>query len=662
MISQGKVSDKRFLGKKYKDVFIGYDAVNVLIDLFQLPSRKEAVDLGHRMLLGGLLEHVVKQHTFKDEHLFYKFNVVPSQPVSPTPTVSQTKTKTRRFSLAAGDKEASATRTDPTRRVIEYSKSVASTMRKRDRDEITVVPEDTPFHRNSVQHAAPEMDPTIADREESTQSKHSKLLLAMLKPAGISLLVVITGWLCGALAQFFLCFGIVAFLMRSAEANASQPRNQTGPESPLLAAGNKSADSYDSAELFTAAGSPKYMWRTHDNLTLNAFSDTVLGQVAALLQSSNLTQPPAALDRQLWEAFLGPPPDSHKTFGFTICKRGAPDKFVGMSDALRSWTGYGKEEILQKPVSLLYGKATLTSTIEVFYRAVERQEPLSLRLQLHKSDSSPFWSCMVMVPLRDPEPGLYLVLHCVPEVGSTPPELLLPPRAKYQPTPDAPTYGAEILQNVEVVRNALRQEFPDQSLDYFDDDYLRYALAKNNRTVDYVLGKARETMKWRIANRVDEVREQDAASGLQTSQLFWHGFDRARRPVFYLRPGCQDMKRYDTQQLWLTHIVLLERGLRLLPPGACTFHIVMDARGAGLQHFDRPLAQKVLAGAATGYRDRVEKIVAGPVSYVVSGVWKFCKPLMSENLSSKVTITNTPKQGVQEHMQVSDVPDGLFAK
>lgn len=68
----GLISDRRHLLKVYGKVVVGRDAVTWLSDRWRI-SRSEAVRLGQRLVEEKLLHHVVDEHPFKDETLFYRF-------------------------------------------------------------------------------------------------------------------------------------------------------------------------------------------------------------------------------------------------------------------------------------------------------------------------------------------------------------------------------------------------------------------------------------------------------------------------------------------------------------------------------------------------------------------------------------------------------------
>jgi len=66
------LEDRKFRLKTYKQVFVGSEAVDYLIDNGTVSSRQDAVDLGKALQSMNLFEHVHRDHDFEDEHFFYR--------------------------------------------------------------------------------------------------------------------------------------------------------------------------------------------------------------------------------------------------------------------------------------------------------------------------------------------------------------------------------------------------------------------------------------------------------------------------------------------------------------------------------------------------------------------------------------------------------------
>lgn len=69
------VKNRRYLFKVYKRCFVGKEAVNWLIKEGFASSRLDAVSIMRHFCDAGIVHHVVGDHDFRDEYLFYKFDL-----------------------------------------------------------------------------------------------------------------------------------------------------------------------------------------------------------------------------------------------------------------------------------------------------------------------------------------------------------------------------------------------------------------------------------------------------------------------------------------------------------------------------------------------------------------------------------------------------------
>jgi hypothetical protein len=68
-----KLLDRSYRLKTYKQCFVGSEAVDYLVNSGATASREDAVLLGNAFIEMHMIEHVVRDHSFKDEYLFYRF-------------------------------------------------------------------------------------------------------------------------------------------------------------------------------------------------------------------------------------------------------------------------------------------------------------------------------------------------------------------------------------------------------------------------------------------------------------------------------------------------------------------------------------------------------------------------------------------------------------
>lgn len=73
------LADRRYRLRRYEQCFIGHEAVDWLMARYVM-TRPQALRLGERLHAHRLIRHVLDEHDFADDHLFYRFATsVPSQ-------------------------------------------------------------------------------------------------------------------------------------------------------------------------------------------------------------------------------------------------------------------------------------------------------------------------------------------------------------------------------------------------------------------------------------------------------------------------------------------------------------------------------------------------------------------------------------------------------
>jgi|GEM_PF-908255 len=68
-----EIRTRRYKLKLFQRCFLGNEAVDWIVEQTKV-SRPNAVKIGQTMLDKGLFHHVLDEHQFKDENLFYRFN------------------------------------------------------------------------------------------------------------------------------------------------------------------------------------------------------------------------------------------------------------------------------------------------------------------------------------------------------------------------------------------------------------------------------------------------------------------------------------------------------------------------------------------------------------------------------------------------------------
>ena len=67
------IQDRKYHAKTYATCFIGSDAVKLIIDLGFANSESSAVEFGNKLIQANIIQHVKREHNFKNKNLFYQF-------------------------------------------------------------------------------------------------------------------------------------------------------------------------------------------------------------------------------------------------------------------------------------------------------------------------------------------------------------------------------------------------------------------------------------------------------------------------------------------------------------------------------------------------------------------------------------------------------------
>lgn len=82
------IADRYHNLRRYPACFVGSDLVDLLVERFSI-SRNQAVRLGQRLLAHEHIQHVLGEHDFKDEPLYYRFGPCGDAPTEPAADISR---------------------------------------------------------------------------------------------------------------------------------------------------------------------------------------------------------------------------------------------------------------------------------------------------------------------------------------------------------------------------------------------------------------------------------------------------------------------------------------------------------------------------------------------------------------------------------------------
>ncbi|ETO10409.1 hypothetical protein RFI_26966 [Reticulomyxa filosa] len=83
-----EIKDRTYHFKTYKQCFLGTDVVRFFVSSGLVKNAKEAVDLGNMLVKEKYIKHVVDEHDFKNEKLFYEYTEIMKFRASNNPHLS----------------------------------------------------------------------------------------------------------------------------------------------------------------------------------------------------------------------------------------------------------------------------------------------------------------------------------------------------------------------------------------------------------------------------------------------------------------------------------------------------------------------------------------------------------------------------------------------
>lgn len=67
------IKDRKYHTKTYASCFVGTEAVKLIIELGFAKCQSSAVEFGNKLIQANIIQHVKREHNFKNKNLFYEF-------------------------------------------------------------------------------------------------------------------------------------------------------------------------------------------------------------------------------------------------------------------------------------------------------------------------------------------------------------------------------------------------------------------------------------------------------------------------------------------------------------------------------------------------------------------------------------------------------------
>ncbi|KAG0189900.1 hypothetical protein DFQ28_002785 [Apophysomyces sp. BC1034] len=168
------------------------------------------------------------------------------------------------------------------------------------------------------------------------------------------------------------------------------------------------------------------------------------------------------------------------------------------------------------------------------------------------------------------------------------------------------------------------------------------------------------TVKWRRDYRPEQLDPDYIKPEAETGKMFFNGFDKCGRPLWWMKPRFQNSKDAERQ---VKHIVFcLERGIRLMPPNVETIDIVIDFKDSSSSHNPSiATSKKFLDILSNHYPERlgVAFIVKSPWFFLTS--FKIISPFIDPVTKAKIKfVHDSDKVKYDENNKPSNNDDQVF--
>jgi hypothetical protein len=149
-------------------------------------------------------------------------------------------------------------------------------------------------------------------------------------------------------------------------------------------------------------------------------------------------------------------------------------------------------------------------------------------------------------------------------------------------------------------------------------------------------------MKWRREFGADSLQESDIDQSLLDANImhFNQEADVFGRPVAIVYVTNHDRRKFGQKDLRKFAVFQMERGIKLLPPGLESFSLIFDIANFGTKNMDLSFVQFLATTLEQYYPERLGILLLFNAPWVFNGFWKLVKPLLDENVATKIQFAN----------------------
>ncbi|CAF1979619.1 unnamed protein product [Brassica napus] len=192
----------------------------------------------------------------------------------------------------------------------------------------------------------------------------------------------------------------------------------------------------------------------------------------------------------------------------------------------------------------------------------------------------------------------------------------------------------DYLNKIKEVRTLLGP-LTEKSSEYCSDDAITRYLAARNGHVKKAAKMLKETLKWRIQYKPEEIRWEEIAREAETGKIYRSNYtDKYGRPVLVMRPSCQNTKSPKGQIRFLVYC--MENAIMNLPDNQEQMVWLIDFHGFNMSHLSIKVSRETAHVLQEHYPERLGLAILYNPPKIFEPFWKMVKPFLEPKTCNKV--------------------------
>ncbi|KAI0499160.1 hypothetical protein KFK09_020062 [Dendrobium nobile] len=199
------------------------------------------------------------------------------------------------------------------------------------------------------------------------------------------------------------------------------------------------------------------------------------------------------------------------------------------------------------------------------------------------------------------------------------------------------------------VRNLL-EPVPDKLLLYCSDASIARYLRARNWNVKKAVKMLKETLKWRLEYKPEDIRWDEIAQEAETGKIYRSNcFDKYGRSVLVMRPGCENSKSTKGKIRYLVYC--MENAILNLPSDQEQMVWLIDFCGYNMSHLSVKVTKETADVLQNHYPERLGLAILYNPPKFFEPFWMLVKPFLEPKTSRKVKFVYSDNQASLKVME-----------